>query len=146
MNFQIIPYQGIPPLMFGMQEAEVLEIFGQAEYRSRLIRDPFFRVLGYEGMTFGFDDQSGLSEVNLGEGFMGAVVFSGINVFSDRNALLKLIRLDGEPWEWVGFIMLMNLGISLGGYHTQADEGKTISIFKRGRYESRRHRFERFVP
>jgi hypothetical protein len=74
----------------------------------------------------------------------GALIFEDIDVLRDSDALKFLTKRDGDPYLWVGFVMLLKLGLRLGGYHEKADEGRTISLFERGRYDGKNTRFTPF--
>jgi hypothetical protein len=58
----------------------------------------------------------------------------GVDVFSDPGAFSKLCALDGDPREILGFIVLLNLGITMTGFH-DGDEGqKAVTVFTRDRW------------
>jgi hypothetical protein len=60
---------------------------------------------------------------------------SGIEVYKDAQALRKLCALDGAPKEFLGFIILLNLGITLTGFHDGDESQKAITAFASGRWD-----------
>jgi hypothetical protein len=73
--------------------------------------------------------------------FQGTVSFRGINIFADSDAFLRLLEHDSEPLECFGFIFLMKLGMRLEGFHADSESGLIISLFERGRYDSKLEKF-----
>jgi hypothetical protein len=89
-------------------------------------------ILRYDG--FGATiSKSGVVEVY----FLPATDVSvfGVEVYSDKQSLRKLCRLDGAPKEFMGFIILLRLGITLTGFHDLDDSQKAITAFARGRWD-----------
>ena len=143
MKYNIDPLVGVGPLKFGMSIDDVEALLGAATHISKA---PF--NLGtcrdYGPISLGFDNENKLIHAGFGLDFQGTLEYAGVDLFHDPSALNKLVELDGSPKSWVGSVMLMNLGMQLGGYHTTADEGKTVSLFPAGRYDDKVPRFEEF--
>lgn len=76
--------------------------------------------------------------------FDGKVILKGIDLFGDPDALDKLLACDSDSHLWVGFVLLMGLGVRLGGFHEVEEGGRTVSIFERGRYDAKIPRFTLF--
>lgn len=76
--------------------------------------------------------------------FDGAVTFRGINLFTNQHVIARLLAHDPEPLEWCGFIFFMKLGLRLEGFHTPVESGLMVSLFERGRYDSKRDKFTPF--
>jgi hypothetical protein len=146
MNLEIIPYCGVEPFRFGVAEALVEDHLGAPQFRSKRPFPPGTVELEYPGLSFGFDANGRLMHIGFDKHFNGKLSLNGIDLFKDDAALSKLLKLDSDSHLWVGFVMLMELGVSLGGFHEVADEGRTVSIFERGRYDTKRPRFTAYVP
>jgi|JI6StandDraft_1071083.scaffolds.fasta_scaffold00459_21 hypothetical protein len=144
MKYEIVPLISVGPLKFGALIEEVELILGSATHVSKA---PF--NLGtcrdYGSISLGFDNDNKLIHAGFGTDFEGTLEYSGIDLFQDADALRKLIELDRSPKLWVGSVMLMKLGMQLGGYHTTADEGKTVSLFPAGRYDDKVSRFKELL-
>lgn len=146
MNLEIIPYCGAEPFLFGIPEALVEEQLGAPKFRSKRPFPPGTIELEYPGLAFAFDANGRLTQVGFDQHFNGKLILKGIDLFKDDAALSKLLKLDSDSHFWVGFVMLMGLGVRLGGFHAVADEGRTVSIFERGRYDTKRPRFTEMNP
>ncbi|EIJ45150.1 hypothetical protein GWL_45900 [Herbaspirillum sp. GW103] len=46
-----------------------------------------------------------------------------------------MVNLDGNPYESVGFIVLLNLGITLTGFHDDDIYQRAVTVFTRGRWD-----------
>ncbi len=145
MTFSLVPYVGAAPLIFGMTRDQAIEILG--EPRLSIPSSPLpGKSLDFTGMSLAFDENGKLMQIGFDRHFPGRLLFAGVDVLKDENAMTTLVTRDGTPFLWVGFLMLLNLGVRLGGYHDEADEGKTVSLFMKGRYDSKIPRFAPFEP
>lgn len=144
MNLTFEPYVGVPPLTFGITLIEVINLLGEPSSKEINTFGPKGQELVFSDMRLAFDADEHLYQIGLDEGYSGSLLFEDIDILKHPEALKILSEIDGEPYLWVGFIMLMKLGLRLGGYHDSADGGRTISIFNRGRYDSKLPRFKPF--
>lgn len=145
MKLIIEPYRGAAPLSFGLSRAEAVSILGEPLSRSVSTFGVLGEELDFRGISLAFNKQDRVAQLGFDKHFSGSLLFEGMDVLRDPIALASLIERDGSPYEWVGFVMLLNLGIRLGGYHETADEGRTVSLFERGRYDSKVPRFHPFA-
>ena len=72
------------------------------------------------------------------------IEFKGINLFSDPDALRKLVRLDGEALQGTGTIVLLNLGISTWNLDDLASP-RTLCLFCRSRWDDVKHRLTPYM-
>jgi hypothetical protein len=63
------------------------------------------------------------------------VLLAGIDVFGDAAAFRSLCALDGEPKEFMGFIILLKLGVTLTGFHDGDASQQAITVFGKGRWD-----------
>jgi len=126
----ITPYDAIGPVHFGMNEIEVRGLFGNPEAVTKDKRGN--TVLRYEDKIATIAAE-GLVEV----GFLpdASISVFGINPFSDPEAFEKLCELDGDPKEVLGFIILLNLGLTMTGFHDGDESQKAITVFSRDRWD-----------
>lgn len=141
MIFDIKPYEGVGPFRFGMNEDEV---------RAH-IRQDIKRVIDREGnicyqliecrMCF---DKETEKLVSIGLYPESNAMYDGLQLFHDESAFVKMIKLDGSPFETVGFIVLLNLGMTMAGYHDNDESQKSITVFTRGLWDKFRDSFNPF--
>lgn len=144
MILEIEPYVGAAPFIFGLPESFVESRLGPPLYRTKPPHVPGTEEIDYRGLSFAFNRNGKLMQMVFNDRFDGKVMFNGIDLLDDPDALGKLLALDGDAHLWVGFVMLMGLGMSLGGYHEFEEGGRTVSIFERGRYDAKIPRFTPF--
>ncbi|WP_395752392.1 hypothetical protein [Prosthecobacter sp.] len=144
MHLIFEPYHGALPLKFGLTTPEASQILGIPRHRQATSYGPEGQEWVYDQFNLAFDTEDKLYQIGFDKSFSGELLFRGIEIMKGADALRRLADIDGEPFIWVGFIMLMNLGLRLGGYHESADEGRTVSLFKRGRYDAKIPRFKPF--
>lgn len=63
------------------------------------------------------------------------VSLSGIDVFGDAAAFRSLCALDGDPKEFMGFIILLKLGVTMTGFHNGDAAQQAITAFEKGRWD-----------
>jgi len=140
-EFDIITYVGAKPLLFGMKEDEVEKAVGKPSRR-------FVDSDGDIGMFYpDFNvrlSAKGKTVVHIGFGKGADVLFRGINVFRDKDAFGKIVSMDSSPWETYGFIVLLDLGITLTGFHDNDPSQLAITCFEKGGWDEHKADFKQF--
>lgn len=128
----IVPYSHVGAIRFGMRLAEL----------PGMLNSPINSVTNHRGeceYTFGkfsvrFSSEKGtVVEVGLLPG-SGAEI-NGIDIFNSRTAFEELIAIDDNPFEYMGFIVLLKLGITLTGFHDQDVSQQAVTAFSLGRWD-----------
>lgn len=132
MKFYLDPYTAVGPLRFGMSEADVRSAVGQPLGVDKNSLGEVEYQYSELSIRFSLAD-GGLTEV----GFLpeSELLVDDIDVFRDRRAFEKLILKDGSPFEYVGFIVLLRLGLTLTGFHDADEAQKAATVFSRGRWD-----------
>src|SRR5689334_22008054 len=99
--FEIIPYQSVGPIRFGMTADEVIRQMGPA--RREPPRQGFGPSLEFGDflVTLSASDET---VVEVGLVPPADVHIHGIDIFRSPTAFDELVALDGEAFETVGFI------------------------------------------
>lgn len=149
--FEIAPYEGAGQLKFGASRQDVEGLLGPPEsfyrtdYPVKMGLSPVFEAQHDScNINLAYNLDGKLNYICFSQHrthFQGTVSFRGINIFVDDDAFLRLLEHDSEPFERVGFIFLMKLGMRLEGFHTPSDDGLIISLFERGQYDSKLPKF-----
>jgi hypothetical protein len=144
MTFELQPYEGAGALRFGMSVFEAESFLGSPK---SIFHTMTFagESREYETATLGFNSLGQLVHIGFCERDPVQLVCKDVDVFGASAALQELARLDGKPFTFVGFVYLLELGLQLGGFHQSADEGKTVSMFERGRYDIKLLKFKPLV-
>jgi hypothetical protein len=140
MTFEIKPYIGAGVLAFGISQSQAEAHLGKATWKIEN-EFPSGELLDYPGISLAFDLDGRLTQIGFDKHFSGVLQFEDVDVLRAPNAFEVLTARDGNPYVWVGFVMLLNLGMRLGGYD-DPDEGRTVSLFGKGRYDSKIGRFQ----
>jgi hypothetical protein len=128
MRFEIEPFEGAIPIRFGMSEADVARILGDPEHAG--VNSSGYRNFTYGGpvMSIGFaKEDRGVNHVAFSAEV--EVVFRGLNVFAP-GGFDQMCKLDGNPLECFGSIMLLKLGIEFNRFTTEED-AKVVAILPR---------------
>jgi hypothetical protein len=140
-SFKIEPYVGPLPLRFGMTEQAVAAVIGaplskRKNHLGEPAHDHGFCAIGYDKQTLLLNYVGIRPEAH--------VSYRGISIFEDPNALASLVAEDGSAVEFVGFILLRQLGIALSGFHDGDTSQRAVNLFERGRYDKFSGRFKPF--
>ncbi|QNN46313.1 hypothetical protein H9L17_14260 [Thermomonas brevis] len=126
----IEPYVSAGSIKFGATYDEIVSDLGEprSQEKSRLGET----VVRYDGFgatvsSYGVAEVYFLPDAN--------VSILGIDLFNDPKAFRELCRLDGNPKEFMGFIILLKLGVTLTGFHDGDEAQKAITAFVRGRWD-----------
>lgn len=138
MNFE--PYKSAGPLKFGMNSDEVRAALGEPKLSNKNRRGE--TVLRYDGIHVTLSDE-GVVEVE----FLPETVpsLTGVNILSDRRSLGALCVLDGDPQQCAGYIILLNLGISLTGVQDNNEDQKSVTAFARHRFDILKSQMTKFT-
>lgn len=145
IHFEIESFVGALPLRFGMTPEQVVSVLGEPGSRSTHFlggRSFSYYAPGYD-ITVGFDKESDLAW-HFGFGRLSTVRFRGLDVFGDPEAWKSIVRLSSDCHEWVGLVILCDLGIQFSGFHDNNPSQLAVVVFPQGRYDHHRHKFKEF--
>ena len=140
-SFAIISYVGAKPLLFGMTERQVEDFVGPP----RIMRTNTQGELAawYESFSIRYSKQD-KELVEIGFLKTARVTILGINPFTQKNGFRELLRHDSCPYESFGFIILLDLGITLTGFHDDDPNQLAITAFARGRWDDWKKNLKKF--
>ena len=136
-KFQIAPLAGTDRVAFGMSPQEVTQALGIPDQISKnhLGSRVEFRAamnVGYSLVTqrvdhIGFGRQ--MTQLYLGE----------LNIFSTppEQVLRTLMVSDSQPLTYLGFVVFLNLGVALTGFHDGDESQKAATLFPEGAWDKR---------
>lgn len=144
-SFEIVPYQGVGQLKFGMSQTDVFTVIGAPEmvdHDDDEIRE-YRRENGLQ--TVYSQETDKLVEIGLSRNII-ELGFDGLQLFvEDPIVVLKhLVKLDPNPYELHGFVVFLGLGMTLTGFHDGTEEQKAITIFERGRWDAMKSSLRKF--
>ena len=140
---EIYSYRGVGPLVFGMPPSRVHDVVGAADGESK---NHLGELVEYRGsMTLGFaSDSQTLNYIGFGRQAIG-VTYRGIRIFEDppHEVLKELAVLDGDPYTSLGFVIFINLGIGLTGFHDGDRDQLAASVFVKGAWDFRKEKMKK---
>lgn len=140
MTLTIEPYEAVGPLRFGMSQDEVVAAMGNPQ---RVTKNRSGNAVLWFGEVNAIMEGDHLAEVGLGP--QAPVSVCDVHPFTDPDALNKLCKLDGDPREVLGSIVLRRIGVTLGGFHDQDESQKGITVFSRGRWDVLESQMKPFI-
>lgn len=146
-EFELFPYVGAGPLTFGMSPAQVEGSLGAPE--SAGLNHLGQRVEHRSLMTLGYSagDDGELNHIGFGRQ-MTNVRYGNLKIFGGQNGqvLQALCAEDGHPYVYLGFIVLLNLGFALTGFHDNDEDQLAVTLFPKGAWDNRLHKMKPFQP
>lgn len=130
MTLTVEPYVSVGPMRFGMSQREVVAAMGNPQ---RITQSRGGNTILWYGEANAILENDRLVEVGFGP--RAEVSVCGIQPFVEPDAFAGLCRLDGNPCELLGFIVLWQLGITLTGFHDKDESQKALTAFTRGRWD-----------
>jgi hypothetical protein len=141
-SFEVVSYVGAQPLLFGMTQAQAEVVVGIPLESSLNQRGE--HNAQYDSFSIRYSPKGG-TLVEIGFSNSARVLFRGIDVFADPEAFPKLVGHDSNPYEYFGFIILLDLGITLTGFHDNDESQRALTAFVRGRWDHLKGKFKDFA-
>jgi hypothetical protein len=123
------PYIGALPVRFGMTTVEVAAAIGPP----RLVEPGVFGTTNEArpGLMIGYSQaDKTVYEVNCHAGV--SLIYERDDLFGLLDPISFLRLFDPNPVLWVGFVIFLELGIQLSGFHDNDEPQRSISLIKRG--------------
>jgi hypothetical protein len=145
-NFELSPYKGAGLIEFGMDATQVELLLGTPDKTSvsHLKQRVDFRAF----MNIGYSAEEPQVVVHLGFGRqMEGVAYKGTPIFGDVKNLSfqMLLQDDGNPCTYLGFIVLLNLGITLTGFHDDDVSQQSVAMFQQGAWDARKSKLKPYI-
>lgn len=136
MKLEIMPFEGVSDLQFGLSQKQVEALLGPPEdvmVKGDQIRE--FRR-GTDLVTAYSSKGSHLMELAFGS-TMRELEFHGVRLFDvvEERAIDVLLRAGKQAHEGVGFLVFLDLGVGLDGFLTRSDN-RVVVVSERGRWEA----------
>jgi len=136
-RFDIQPYVGVGDIKFGMNQNQIANLIGPSPKSKKGFLGEVTESRRDNGlsMTYGKDSNE-LVEIGVSKNIT-ELEFGGKYLFtaSPLNIFDELVKYDGNPYEYVGFVILLKLGITLTGFHDGDENQKAVTVFAKGRWD-----------
>lgn len=139
IKFKIIPYIGANQIKFNSNMQHVAKLIGNPLAQKITRRgEP---VHCYENLSLVFSKNDELQEISF-TGKAHAELMH-IDLLWDGDALEKLIKIHGNPLEYLDILFFPNIGLSLSGFHT--DEPKVATAIAPHRFDGVLSKFKPYT-
>lgn len=140
----IKPYQGVESVRFGMAPPDVDRALGKPLRVSKNRRGELSH--DYDRLSVRFDKNS-QQAVEIAITSEASARVEGVDADPlTPKGFADVLQLDGEPYEYMGFIILLRLGVTITGVHDSDGSQKALTAFAKGRWDHLRADFKRFSP
>jgi len=143
--FEIIPYVGTNLVIFGMTSFQVEGVLGKSDKKSKNPTLEGFDEF-WSDIVVGYSESGIVEHIGFGRQ-MKNVIYNGINLFYIKSsvALRKILEIDPEPLEYLGFLVFFKLGLYLSGFdNDEESDDKAAALFVRGHWDSRKPKMKKF--
>lgn len=141
MIFELKPYKRIGSIFFGMTPSETESMLGRPDRVSKNRRSELEYHYRFATVRFSADEGK---VVEVGFSRDSKVIVCGVQVFTDPSAFDVICEADGAPYEYMGFIVCLSLGVTLTGFHDNDESQKAITVFAQGRWDHLIPKMKRF--
>jgi hypothetical protein len=143
--FDIFPLRGAGKICLGMIPQQIEAIYGAAESVSLNHLKQRVEFRSFTNLGYSTGSVEGVSHIGFGRQ-MQNIRFKGANIFLDDESVIlaKLVAEDGNPFIYLGFIVFLNLGMTLTGFHDHNVLQKAMTMFPRGAWDKWRPKLKPF--
>src|SRR6266446_4226693 len=142
MQAELLPAEGMSMIKLGMSPSALEAAVGLPKLQRKNRRGEIVYVYDDYSVTFGAD--TGLV-VEIGILPTLDLRYRGKGIFRDQEAWKELVKEDGAPREYVGFLVLLSCGVTLTGFHDDDPDQKAITVFAQGRWDHLKDKLHAFA-
>lgn len=145
-NLELVPNQGAGALRFGMTVDDVLKTVGPADQVSKNHLNQRVEFRSFMNVAYTENEPETLVHVGFGRQMVG-VHYKKIYLFmdSEESVLRKLYVEDSHPYFALGFVIFLDLGITLTGFHDADVSQKAVAMFPKGSWDKWMHKLKPFT-
>lgn len=141
-DLEISPLRGVGPILFGMVPSEIEEILGPATARTKNADGELEERR--DEMTVRYDaDSETVAEVAFGP--ESIVTIEGVAIMQARDPVGEIVGRSENVVECLGFLVSLDLGVTLTGYYDNDVEQRALTVFAPGRWDSMSEHFVKFT-
>lgn len=133
-TFTLEPHVGALPIRFGMSQNEVSRVLGPPKRVTTNFLEE--REEQWDSVFIRYSGSGGVIDLSLVP--PATLHFHGNELLNAPDPIVVLLGSDPDPFEWVGSVIFLAIGVSLTGYHDGDHSERAITIFAPGRYDDYR--------
>jgi hypothetical protein len=137
-EFELFPYIGAGLLTFGMSPKEVESLLGPPSVVKLNDNNNRVEFRLFLNLTYSSGGGDRLNHIGFGRQMVG-VKYRDLAIFRDpaERVLQRLVTEDGNPYFFLGIVVLLNLGMTLTGFQDDDDDDsdKAMTVFPKGSWD-----------
>jgi hypothetical protein len=141
-EFAISAMRGVGPVRFGMTADQVAAALGPAEVSTRNAEGEIEERRGEVIVRYDPDSEM-VVEVAFGPGTL--VTIDTIPIMQSDDPVGVLLARSENVVECLGFLVFLDLGVTLTGYHDDDPAQRALTVFGAGRWEPLSEHFTEFA-
>jgi len=130
-DFLLFPYVGARPILFDMSVPDVERVVGPPVSVGTTYYGKREEWRGPVSIRYSKFDQRVIDIAFLPQ---ARLFYEGVDLFRKDDLIGFLSQYD-QPYESVGFVVFLTLGITVTGFHDNDESQKAIVAFKNGRMD-----------
>jgi hypothetical protein len=143
MKLEVLPLVGVGPVRFGMSPAEVAAVLGGASRTRTTSLGEAEEVR--DGITVRYDKAThGVVEIAIDTGI--SLTLGATPILEGDAPIAALLQRSRDVVECLGFLLFLDLGIAVTGFHDGDEEQRAVTLFAAGRWDGERADFTPFTP
>lgn len=140
----IAPYVGVGRVRFGMTPDQVSAAWGSPESTSKTGLGGRVDFYGDLNVGYSLGAMPAVNHVGGGRSLV-QVEIATVKLFVEEPiaAIKRLFLLDASASTYLGFLVFLELGISLTGFHDDDENQKAFIAFARGSWDKRKMKLKK---
>lgn len=146
-KLDIQSYVGVGKLHFGLSQVEIAQLIGTPTSQKTGFSGELTEYRRENGLLTTYDKNTHkLIEIGFSKNIL-ELEYANKKLFNEPPFTIfsELAKLDGNPYESLGFIVLLNLGMTLTGFHDEDVNQRAVTVFARGRWDDFLHELKPFI-
>lgn len=135
------PYEGAGSIKFGMSREGASEILGPPNSTTTTSMGEVEDDWGLITLRYDVDSET-VAEIAFHPN--SGIEFEGKQLYNEDELTSFLSSKDDSPYECFGFVVFLEIGIAITGFHDGDVGERAITAFKKGRWDSMRNSFQAF--
>lgn len=135
------PYEGAGSIKFGMSRKEAVAILGTPSSTTITTIGEFEDDWGLITLRYDVASET-VAEIAFHPD--SGIEFGGKQLYNEKELTRFLSSKDDSPYECFGFIVFLEIGIAITGFHDGDFDERAITAFKKGRWDSMHSSFQPF--
>lgn len=139
-----IPYQSLGQVPFGATAEIVRRVWGAPDSISKTGAGKVAEFYGAVNIGYSSDPDPQVNHFGANKDAVN-IRIANIHIFgNDRTQVLTELLMLDDAYTYMGFLVFLNLGVALTGFHDQDESQRAFSMFAKGAWDHRKSKMKYF--